>query len=129
MVASGAITSTLGVITSLSCIVVLLASPRGSALLVCTRARYLPAPCPFQEHSQASLRHPTRASHVERDRTPRGCVGRRACCSRVSPLPENVSPQVSYHPGVCRAGPTSGDVACNPVEDRQPSQIERGILM
>src|SRR5262249_70813 len=129
MVASGAISSTLGVITSLSCIVVLLASPMGGALLVCTRARYLPAPCPSQEHSQASLRHPTRASHAERDRTPRGCVGRRARCSRVSPLPENVSSQVSYHPGVCRTGPTAGDGACNPVEDRQPSQIERGILM
>src|SRR5262245_15680256 len=47
MVASGAITSTLGVITSLSCIAVLLASPMGGALLVCARARYLSAPCPL----------------------------------------------------------------------------------
>src|SRR2546423_9453773 len=39
MVASGAITSTLGVITSLSCIVVLLASPVDGALLVYARAR------------------------------------------------------------------------------------------
>src|SRR4030095_13352712 len=102
MVASGAITVTLDVITSLSCIAVLLASPIGGALLVCARARYLPALCPSREHSQARLRHPARASHVERGRTPRGCVGRRARCSRASPLPGNVSPQVSYHLGLPR---------------------------
>src|SRR4030095_13094677 len=102
MVASGAITSTLGVITSLSCIVVLLASPMGATLLVCARAYHLPALCPSREHSQTRLRYPTRASHVERGRTPRGCVGRRARCSRTSPLPGNVSPQVSYHLGLPR---------------------------
>src|SRR5262245_35844169 len=112
MVASGAITVTLDAITSLSCIAVLLASPIGGALLVCARARYLPALCPSREHSQVRLRHPTRASHVERCPTPRGCVERRARCRRPSPLPGNISRK--FHTiWVCRAGPTAGDGACN----------------
>src|SRR5262245_16414460 len=127
MVASGAITSTLDVITSLSCIVVLLASPVDGAPLGYARAR-LPAPRPSREHSPARLCHPTRASRVKRGHTPGGCVERRARCSRVSPC-LGTSRRKFHTTWACRAGPTAGDGACDTIQRRQLSQIERGVLM
>src|SRR5215467_11561495 len=126
MVASGAITSTLGVITSLSCIVVLLASSIGGALPVCTRACYLPAPCPSRALEGTT---PPPYEGISRRERPYSTKLHRtqSFLQQASPC-LGMSLRKFHTTRVCRAGPTAGDGACNYVEDRQSSQIERGIL-
>src|SRR3989442_1179575 len=101
MLASGAMTSTPGVITSFSCIVLLL--PHS---VLCARVA---------------------ASRVETPRTPHGAAGvARASVAPHERLPS--LPQVSYHPGsAARAARESWgwNRSSAPAEGLRPSQTER----